>query len=173
MVTGDHIQTALSVAKECKMVDLNAKIIVVKAQIDESTDKPLCFFHPTDSSIEPIEVSNHKSVKIAMDYTFAIDGPSFDVIRDHFPMIYDRLCTRGTVFARMTPDQREFLIEELQHLGYYVGMCGDGANDCGALKAAHAGISLSDAEASVASPFTSKQVNVIIFMDFQGLQMIF
>ena len=41
-----------------------------------------------------------------------------------------------------------------------VGMCGDGANDCRALRTAHAGISLSEAEASVVSPFTSKTPNI-------------
>lgn len=66
----------------------------------------------------------------------------------------------AVVFARMGPEQKAQLVEQLQALGYGVGMCGDGANDCSALKAAHAGISLSEAEASVASPFTSKIPNI-------------
>lgn len=52
------------------------------------------------------------------------------------------------------------LVEDLQSLGYAVGFCGDGANDCGALKAAHVGVSLSDAEASVAAPFTARAGNI-------------
>jgi P-type E1-E2 ATPase len=60
----------------------------------------------------------------------------------------------------MTPDQKTKLIENLIETGYNVAMCGDGANDCGALKAAHVGISLSESEASIAAPFTSKTQNI-------------
>jgi cation-transporting P-type ATPase 13A2 len=60
------------------------------------------------------------------------------------------------VFARMSPDEKHELVKRLQSLGYCCGFCGDGANDCGALKAADVGISLSEAEASVAAPFTSR-----------------
>lgn len=60
----------------------------------------------------------------------------------------------------MSPDEKHELVEKLQSIDYCCGFCGDGANDCGALKAADVGISLSDAEASVAAPFTSRQFDI-------------
>jgi cation-transporting ATPase 13A2 len=66
----------------------------------------------------------------------------------------------GQVFARMSPDEKHELVEKLQSIDYCCGFCGDGANDCGALKAADVGISLSEAEASVAAPFTSRVFDI-------------
>ena len=67
---------------------------------------------------------------------------------------------KGQIFARMSPDEKHELVEKLQSLEYCVGFCGDGANDCGALKAADVGVSLSEAEASVAAPFTSRSFEI-------------
>lgn len=90
----------------------------------------------------------------------ALTGDTFEAVINHYPELLDSVCVRGTVFARMSPNQKQQLVEHLQSLQYYVGMCGDGANDSGALRAAHAGISLSDTEASVAAPFTSANPNI-------------
>jgi len=55
----------------------------------------------------------------------------------------------SVVFAKMGPDHKAWIIDRLSSMGYYVGMCGDGTNDCSALKTAHIGVSLSANESSM------------------------
>ncbi len=48
------------------------------------------------------------------------------------------------VYARAKPnDKARIVMSYQQGLGKVVSMCGDGANDCGALKQSDAGLSLS------------------------------
>ena len=50
-----------------------------------------------------------------------------------------------TVFAKLTPSQKERVIKALQRKGHVVGFLGDGINDSPALKAADVGISVDTA----------------------------
>jgi cation-transporting ATPase 13A3/4/5 len=71
-----------------------------------------------------------------------------------------RFMKNSRVFARTKPQDKAKIVLVFQHLGKKVSMCGDGANDCGALKQADIGLSLSQAEASISAPFTSKIANI-------------
>lgn len=64
------------------------------------------------------------------------------------------------VYARTKPNDKAKIVMAYQHTGKRVSMCGDGANDCAALKQADVGLSLSQAEASISAPFTSQIANI-------------
>eukprot|EP00200_Dunaliella_tertiolecta_P004519 CAMPEP_0202343544 /NCGR_PEP_ID=MMETSP1126-20121109/3613_1 /ASSEMBLY_ACC=CAM_ASM_000457 /TAXON_ID=3047 /ORGANISM="Dunaliella tertiolecta, Strain CCMP1320" /LENGTH=1592 /DNA_ID=CAMNT_0048934615 /DNA_START=141 /DNA_END=4919 /DNA_ORIENTATION=+ len=100
---------------------------------------------------------------------------------DH-PELMGLVLQRGRVFARMSPESKRCLLGMLGFgdvdahghahpgCGYYTGFCGDGANDMGALKGALVGVSLCDAEASIAAPMTSRisHVGVMISVVAEG-----
>ncbi|XP_078374483.1 polyamine-transporting ATPase 13A3-like isoform X2 [Oculina patagonica] len=166
MVTGDNMLTAVSVARDCGMVGPTHKVIEVTAKPSEVQSGDLCINWCVVGAVhreKNIQSENQYSYQRGCEgscHSLAVLGKTFTLIRSHKPDLFKKLLLSGTVFARMSPEQKTWLIEGLQDLDYCVGMCGDGANDCGALKVAHAGISLSEAEASVASPFTSKIPNI-------------
>ncbi|KAI0540963.1 hypothetical protein GGR58DRAFT_458516 [Xylaria digitata] len=176
MVTGDNILTAISVARNCGLVEQNAHCFVphfaegnsrdpnarlqwesiddAAYQLDNRSLLPLPIPAQRDASL-PYDITNLK------DYSLAISGDVFRWIIDFAPNeVMQKMLVRGKIFARMSPDEKHELVEKLQSIGYCCGFCGDGANDCGALKAADVGISLSEAEASVAAPFTSRVFDI-------------
>lgn len=169
MVTGDNMLTAISVARDCGMIQPGERVIIADAVPPKDFHPAHISWHYTEN---PAPRKDSQSVEILMEelcdglqseqlqFHFALSGPSFSVIMEHFPQLLPKLTFGATVFARMAPDEKTQLVEVLQSLNYTVGMCGDGANDCGALKRAHSGISLSELEASVASPFTSSTANI-------------
>ncbi|KAF1985978.1 hypothetical protein K402DRAFT_454662 [Aulographum hederae CBS 113979] len=176
MCTGDNILTAISVARECNMIDKTAHCFVPRFvegnartplaklswesvddpmyQLDENTLKPLPPPAEGDASL-PYDISNLRN------YSVAVSGDVFRWIIDFASeKVLQEMLVVGQVFARMSPDEKHELVEKLQSIDYCCGFCGDGANDCGALKAADVGISLSEAEASVAAPFTSRVFDI-------------
>ncbi|XP_069776141.1 polyamine-transporting ATPase 13A3-like isoform X3 [Narcine bancroftii] len=186
--TGDSTLTAIHVAKESGMISSTEKVVWVKARGSSATSKASITWrsvreppgtgpklsqqedpHP-ENEMEEARCPRGETIKVphpeggteaAKPRThLVIDGPSLAVIEDKFPELLPKVALYGTVFTRMSPDMKSKLIKGLQSLEYIVGMCGDGANDCGALRTAHVGISLAQLEASVASPFTSKRPTI-------------
>ncbi|XP_044919774.1 polyamine-transporting ATPase 13A2 isoform X3 [Mustela putorius furo] len=166
MVTGDNLQTAVTVAQGCGMVGPREHLFIIHATPPERGQPASLELLPLESSAA---VNGAKDPDQAASYTvepdprsshLALSGSTFGVLMKHFPKLLPKVLVQGTVFARMAPEQKTELVCELQKLQYRVGMCGDGANDCGALKAADVGISLSQAEASVVSPFTSSMASI-------------
>lgn len=176
MCTGDNILTAISVARECGLIDRSAHCFIphfIEGEYQEpkarlvwkSIDNPL--FELDQDTLMPLpppaegDASLPHEVADIRNYSIAVSGDVFRWIIDFGNQeVLKRMLVRGQVFARMSPDEKHELVEKLQSIEYCCGFCGDGANDCGALKAADVGISLSEAEASVAAPFTSRVFDI-------------
>uniref|UniRef100_A0A8U7M6G2 Cation-transporting ATPase n=1 Tax=Corvus moneduloides TaxID=1196302 RepID=A0A8U7M6G2_CORMO len=147
MVTGDNIQTAITVAKNAGMIAPTQRVILVEAnKVPGSFSASI-----TWKSLEKNKAEDYRRIRLALgsgQYHFAMSGKSYQIVAQHFRHLLPKLLLNGTVFARMSPSQKSIPNE-------FESDC-----DFQALKVAHAGISLSEQEASVASPFTSQTPSI-------------
>lgn len=150
--------TAVSVARECGIIDWSKQVYIpTLIQNDSSSCIIWSEIDGEPLSLDPITLKPRADpISLTADYDLAITGDVFHhMLHNGDQRTFERMLCKGQVFARMNPDDKKILVDRLQNLGYIVAFIGDGANDCGALKTADVGLSLSDAEASIAAPFTS------------------
>ncbi|KAN0061381.1 hypothetical protein ACQY0O_006228 [Thecaphora frezii] len=170
--TGDSVLTAVSVAKESGILDAHARVFAPRLSWIDAASKEqgdvvkTAHVEWVDLDDETVKLDSYTldpldgSAKLK-DIELAVSGEILRALIDCCsPETLERMFVKAKVFARMSPEQKQDLVERLQNFEYTVAFTGDGANDCGALKAADVGLSLSEAEASVAAPFTSRTEDI-------------
>ena len=137
-----------------------------------------------EDEIEFIENNSPFKVCPNEDFAISITGETFNklfelnqkyvilqkdsLLRAH--QTFRLVLKNGSVFARMNPLDKSLLVESLKQEGLNPLMCGDGSNDCLALRKANVGVSLSVEEASIAAHFTSLHpgINCLIHLLKEG-----
>ena len=180
MITGDSPQCGVYIARELGMVNPSASVLL--GDFDPAT----ATVHwrrvaPTGASVhggaspapafdddEPGLPTNGMLDAYGPDLEsgaceLAVTGSAFKMLRQ--AGLIPRLLYFIRVFGRVKPEGKIMIIDAFVASGVVVGMCGDGGNDCGALRTAHTGVALSKADASMVSPFTAKTKTVSSVVD--------
>uniref|UniRef100_A0A3B3SF29 ATPase cation transporting 13A2 n=1 Tax=Paramormyrops kingsleyae TaxID=1676925 RepID=A0A3B3SF29_9TELE len=146
MVTGDNILTAVNVARTCGMVPSDDRVIFVQANPPGASSLATLRFHMGENSTGTLQqcrqIPQYPLYESrSSGYHLAINGKSFSALCDHFPehlpkVTFSNICD---AFIYSTKCKNELVRDK---------------------DAADAGVSLSQAEASIASPFTSSSDSI-------------
>ena len=139
IITGDNILTALHVAGDIELCTQNRERILV---LEKMESEP--YFQwvnaATDAAVADFDLSGMHG--LAKDNDLCITGKvlqhAFGIYGDDLGQVLHLF----KVFARMAPENKEKVLSVLNNLKMTTLMCGDGANDVGALRQAHVGVAL-------------------------------
>jgi cation-transporting ATPase 13A1 len=115
------------------------------------TFKPVAYLHTTEKNVlywcsyeDESHIEDYSASRLPQlseQYDLATTGKCLALAFECDPDT-TKVLQHIKVFARMTPDAKETVIECLHSIGSLCLMCGDGANDVGALKQADVGVAL-------------------------------
>jgi cation-transporting ATPase 13A3/4/5 len=149
MCTGDHLLSGVHVAKKVGLIPPKNKVLQLKVERNSAVWYEL-------GKVGDPAAKSKMATSTTSPTSYVVDQIEWDRLLK-LPAELSAVLPKISVFGRFRPDGKVSVVEQFQRLGYYVGVCGDGGNDCGALRAAHAGLALSEAEASIVAPFSSGQ----------------
>ena len=133
--------------------------IVLQDHIKENAKKTFEWFKENgvaikaisgDNAITVSEIAKQAGIEGAESY-ISLEGMSLDEVREN--------ALQYSVFGRVTPEQKEVIVESLKKAGKTVAMTGDGVNDILALKAADCSIAMNSG-----SP-AAKNVSHVVLMN--------
>jgi len=160
MITGDSAFTAADVAAKLGMTRGATKGLLI---LEDSASALVTGGGPTakdgrgvvwratsaedDGEKPPAEVAFDGSAgaleALSREHALCVTGPALGALEaGGAASALQTLCPRVTIFARVSPAQKETILRALNDAGLCTLMCGDGTNDVGALKAAHVGVSI-------------------------------
>ena len=134
--------------------------VILEDNIRKNAKKTLKFFRQEGVDVKIISGDHAKTVsmiakKAGLDHwERVVDMSAFQNEPD-----YEELTNKYSVFARVTPKQKQELVKALKRQGHKVAMTGDGVNDLLALREADCAIAIADGSDA------SKQISEVVLLD--------
>ena len=137
MITGDAPLTACHTARHVCIMTRQPLILFA-----HGPPNAWKWRSPDGSQEEEFDFEPKAAFDLAQAYDLCLTGDALLRMSEADPDALPTFIPLTSVFARVTPEQKEIVIKTLRSVGLSVLMCGDGTNDVGALKGAHVGVAL-------------------------------
>ena len=134
--------------------------VVLENTIRPKVAETLSFFKAQGVDVKIISGDHIKTVQqIALQAGLSAWRDAADLSAFHEAIDYDALVRKYSVFARVTPRQKQELVKAYQRQGHHVAMTGDGVNDLLALREAECSIAMADGSDAV------RQISQIVLLE--------
>ncbi|KAF0992332.1 hypothetical protein HZS_7093, partial [Henneguya salminicola] len=139
MISGDNPFTASHVSNE---IGLNDKPLLILSPTFPTDQNILCW---KGNGFDFRELLSWDRLDyIIQNYQLCITGEALKILisNDSYYQLLNKILPYVRVFARFDPHQKEFTIKLYRSKSFVVFMCGDGANDIGALRSSDIGAAM-------------------------------